>query len=122
MARLRSIVVAVALLACLGAPLMACLQPMAAMTAEERECCREMANQCASLGSSHSCCKTTIGSDAPFVKSANVGVMTQSSHPLAFVQIAFATFDSASASPRSATLHSHAPPGRAADTSTILRI
>lgn len=46
------------LLLLLGVPVMACLQPQAEMTSEERECCKQMAGQCAGMdgSSSHSCC------------------------------------------------------------------
>lgn len=44
----------------LGAPLVACMLPAGATSAEEQACCREMGNQCGSdqMPSSHSCCKT----------------------------------------------------------------
>jgi hypothetical protein len=43
-----------------GTPLMACMLPNGVMTAEEKACCREMADQCSQnqMPSSHSCCKS----------------------------------------------------------------
>ena len=45
-----------------GYPAMACLIPDAEMTAAERECCKQMAQQCGSMDmpSSHSCCQKEI--------------------------------------------------------------
>src|SRR5207248_1122957 len=43
-----------------GAPLVACMLPGGATSAEELACCREMGSDCGSdqMPSSHSCCKT----------------------------------------------------------------
>lgn len=45
-----------------ASPVMACMLPDSALTSEERECCRDMANDCGQMDmpSSHSCCKITV--------------------------------------------------------------
>jgi hypothetical protein len=58
----------------LTAPLLACAIPGLAMSEEEKECCRHMADQCGSsqMGESHSCCTripvVAAGSLQPVVK------------------------------------------------------
>jgi len=58
----------------LTAPLLACTVPGLAMSEEEKECCRHMADQCGSsqMEGSHSCCaKTpivTAGTQQPVAK------------------------------------------------------
>ena len=48
-----------------AAPLLACIAPERAMTVQERECCKHMAEMCGSahMPQSHSCCKTEVRSD-----------------------------------------------------------
>ena len=49
-----------------GAPLVAaCTLPSAALTPDERACCRQMASQCGGgqMPSSHSCCKSVVPLD-----------------------------------------------------------
>jgi hypothetical protein len=48
-----------------GAPVMACLAPDAQLTEEEKACCRQMAEQCASadMAAGHSCCHPTLTSE-----------------------------------------------------------
>ena len=45
-----------------ASPVMACMLPDIALTVEERECCKDMANECGQMDmpSSHSCCKLTV--------------------------------------------------------------
>ena len=45
--------------------LMACMLPSGVLSAEEKACCREMANQCGDQGmpASHPCCKTITPPD-----------------------------------------------------------
>lgn len=47
-----------------AAPLLACMMPERAMTVQERECCKHMAEMCGSsqMPQSHSCCKTEVRS------------------------------------------------------------
>jgi hypothetical protein len=51
------------LVSCL-APAMACMVPDAAMSTQERACCRMMKNQCGQMGmpASHGCCQKTLPS------------------------------------------------------------
>jgi hypothetical protein len=54
-----------------AAPTMACLVPSATLTAAERACCKQMADQCggAEMTSSHSCCQRLSGpEDNTFIK------------------------------------------------------
>lgn len=48
-----------------GVPVMACMLPSTALTAQEQACCRQNANQCGhnQMPSSHSCCKTVSPPD-----------------------------------------------------------
>ncbi|HTF64244.1 MAG TPA: hypothetical protein VK638_16290 [Edaphobacter sp.] len=59
MKALRQFGVLVLLLATCLAPAMACMVPTAAMSTQERVCCRMMKNQCGQIGmpASHSCCQ-----------------------------------------------------------------
>jgi hypothetical protein len=59
-------------------PLMACLQPNSALTDEERECCRQMADDCEGMPSSHSCCKMTVRDSDPYLSSSRLSI---SGHP-----------------------------------------
>ena len=45
-----------------ASPLMACMLPDAFLTVEERECCKQMADDCGQMDmpSSHSCCKLVV--------------------------------------------------------------
>jgi hypothetical protein len=48
----------------LGGPIVACAAPAAQLTADEKQCCRDMAGECGRHASgmpmSHSCCKTAV--------------------------------------------------------------
>ena len=57
-----------------ASPLMACLQPDATLTTEERECCRKMAGECGKMPASHSCCKTTVRETDPYVSNSRVQI------------------------------------------------
>lgn len=48
---------------------MACMLPDALLTLEERECCKNMANDCEQMGmpESHSCCKVTVRQDDSYL-------------------------------------------------------
>jgi hypothetical protein len=68
------------LVAMLLAPaVMACLSPASSLNAEERACCREMANECGDMDmpSSHSCCKTLSGPDQNAVAKVSFKLSTQ---------------------------------------------
>ena len=45
-----------------ASPLMACMLPDALLTVEERECCKQMADDCGQMDmpASHSCCKLVV--------------------------------------------------------------
>ena len=62
MRRFAAIVVALLVMCWTAAPLLACVIPDRAMTAQERECCKHMAKMCGSpnMPQSHSCCKTEV--------------------------------------------------------------
>lgn len=55
-----------------ASPLMACLLPDSSLTDEERECCRQMAGKCDEMPSSHSCCKTTVRENDPYLSSSRL--------------------------------------------------
>lgn len=68
------------LIAMLLAPgVMACVLPASPLNAEERACCREMANECGDMDmpSSHSCCKTLSAPDQNAVAKASFKLSTQ---------------------------------------------
>jgi len=55
-------------------PIMACVLPAMAMSAEERECCKRMAQECGNtgMGKSHSCCQTvSVPDHLPAIKSSS---------------------------------------------------
>ena len=104
-------------------PVMACAAPNAAMTPDERECCKKMADQCghAGMAKSHSCCETTATPDFNALKTASPNHFTLVLfHPLPLTAQAGAyAYLTQRASSVSCT---HSPPGLASTGSTILRI
>ena len=58
----RFAAIAVVVICWTAAPLLACMIPGRAMTAQEHECCKHMAQMCgsANMPQSHSCCKTEV--------------------------------------------------------------
>lgn len=67
------VVVSVVSVVLLATPIMACVMPVAAMTAVERDCCKRMAQECGNekMSRSHSCCQTTTAPDhLPAIKSS----------------------------------------------------
>src|ERR1700677_754809 len=48
----------------LGGPIVACAAPAAQLTADEKQCCRDMAGECgrgaSDMPMSHSCCKNAV--------------------------------------------------------------
>ena len=56
----------------LGYPAMACLTLGVEMTAAERECCKQMAQNCGSMNmpASHSCCQTEVRQPHPMLQAA----------------------------------------------------
>jgi hypothetical protein len=62
-----------------GGQFMACMLPSSVLTAEEKACCREMANQCGHdrMPSSHPCCKTITPADQSAVAKSTFDVNYQ---------------------------------------------
>ena len=110
----------------LGGPIMACVVPNAQLTAEEKQCCKEMGGGCQPDGSgmpmSHSCCKTTVQPRTDFRPASTISAPA----PLLVVTFIEPPADSFSASEFSEHAlwftRSHAPPGEAIDASSPLRI
>ncbi len=110
----------------LGAPIMACVVPDAQLSADEKQCCKEMAGECQKTGSrmpaSHSCCNTVIQPRNDLLPSASVSF----SVPLAD----WTAPDAPPAVPQIESLsrysfwltRTHAPPGPTLDASSPLRI
>ncbi len=70
-----------------ASPLMACLQPNATLTTEERECCRKMAGECGKMPSSHSCCKTTVREIDPYLSNSRVQISVPAQATLAILPV-----------------------------------
>jgi hypothetical protein len=88
---LRQFGVLVLLLASFLAPAMACMVPNAAMSAEERACCRLMKNQCGQMEmpASHGCCqKTPLG-----VHDSTLDTKVTNFHPVAAPVVSLAAFE-----------------------------
>jgi hypothetical protein len=109
-----------------AAPIMACALPAMAMSSEERQCCKRMAQECGNMGmgKSHSCCQTvSVPDHLPAIKSSSdVGSMhltlalVHAVHPLPTM----ATIPESGSSPWAADIHSppDSPPARI----SVLRI
>jgi hypothetical protein len=107
-----------------GTPVMACLVPDGTESAEARECCRKMADQCGDMGmmpSTHSCCKvTTHQTDSYLVKSRFTSGRDQ--HLLMPLIAATNDFTSRTLSQAGSVAQAHSPPVSHAETISILRI
>jgi 3-methyladenine DNA glycosylase AlkC len=110
----------------LATPIMACLVPAAAMTAEERDCCKRMAQECGGKGmpQSHSCCQTTTVPDhLAAIKSSSDANSNHSvlvvAHMLA-PTLRVAALTEVGSSPWATDIHS--PPVSPPATISILRI
>ena len=106
-----------------AAPLMACMLPDALLTAEERECCKDMGDQCGQMEmpSSHSCCKPTVREGDSYIISSRF----TASHPqlLAVPQIACADILLPTNLSRSNSLvQVGSPPVSPPETISILRV
>jgi hypothetical protein len=119
MRRAAAIIFALVALSWSVEPLLACIVPERAMTPQERECCRHMADMCGSeeMPQSHTCCKTEVRLEINVV----IKVDPQSppnQHVLAMVPIA-------TSSPYAEVLElskQHRPPGEFPADTTVLRI
>jgi len=110
----------------LGGPIMGCLVPTAQLSAEEKQCCKEMAGECQGADSgmpkSHSCCDTVVRPHNDLLPSASVPLSAAHSNRIAF--------DTPLAVPKIEGLdrfgfllvRAHAPPGSALEASSPLRI
>jgi hypothetical protein len=85
----RKAIAAVVLLVFVGVPAMACLNPSAQLTEQEKSCCQKMANQCGSMAmhGDHSCCQKTQQQDSAVVKDASHFLFSQSSVQVADVDL-----------------------------------
>src|SRR2546426_12663234 len=107
-------------------PVAACVLPGAAMTSAERECCREISEQCGDMGmaNSHSCCKVSATpADFHALKTASSQLDHVSPvlfHALPRTAQTDVYFSLAQWSSRVSCTHS--PPGLESLTTTVLRI
>jgi hypothetical protein len=88
---LRQFGVLVLLLVSCLAPAMACMVPNAAMSTQERACCRMMKNQCGQMGmpASHGCCQKT----PPSIHDNALGTKAVSIHAVLAPVIWWAAFE-----------------------------
>jgi hypothetical protein len=110
----------------LGGPIMACVVPDAQLTAEEKQCCKQMGGGCQpdqyGMPMSHSCCKTTVQPRNDFRPASTISAPAPSP-VVAFIEPPAASFSSDQFSGHALWLaQSHAPPGEALEASSPLRI
>jgi len=106
-----------------SSPVLACMLPSTAATADEAACCRHMASQCGQgkMSSSHSCCKASPTSEQVAVAKASFSLSPQldliyiAEFQLGFGQGGPETFLAIAAS-------GHSPPESPPSSSEILRI
>ena len=106
-----------------ASPLMACMVPDALLTLEERECCKQMADDCGQMDmpSSHSCCKLVAQQADPYLVNSRFPTIHSVVGLVLFVTT---TENSLSLSPARANtgLAGHSPPVSPPETISILRI
>ena len=121
-----SIFVSILTVLLFGGPLIACTVPGARLSADEKECCKQMGGACHQNGSgmsqSHSCCKSVVQphrdfrpSSTPSLPGPTVAVSAEELpgvFPLAEQSGSFVGWWS----------HPHSPPGEAIGASAPLRI
>jgi hypothetical protein len=105
-----------------ASPLVACMLPDAALTTEERECCKDMANQCGQMEmpASHSCCRLTVR-EGDYLINARITV----SHPQLIAAPLSPSADillPANLTRIESLTQTHAPPDSPPGTVSILRI
>ena len=119
MRRVAAIIFALFALSWSAAPLLACLVPERAMSPQERQCCKHMADMCGSakMPTSHSCCKTEVRSDINVVFKAD-------SHRAPTLNVLALVPLTTSPEPNETLGLSkiHHPPGEFAPETTVLRI
>ncbi len=103
-------------------PLMACLQPDATLTPEERECCRKMAGECEEMPSSHSCCKTTVRETDPYLSSSRLSMSAPAHATVALLSVSEMIGLPDRISPFVTSSDAHAPPESPPVETSILRI
>jgi hypothetical protein len=118
---LRQFGLLVLLLVSCVTPAMACMVPNAAMSVQERACCRMMKNQCGQMGmpASHGCCqKTPLGVH-------DNALDTKNFHPVAAPVVWLAAFELVNSTSSVAGWVEHpdySPPKSSPTTISILRI
>jgi hypothetical protein len=105
-----------------ASPLMACLQPDATLTPEERECCRKMAGECEEMSSSHSCCKTTVRETDPYLSSSRLPMSAPAQATVALLPVSEIIGLPARISQFVTSSDAHAPPESPPVETSILRI
>ena len=110
----------------LGGPVMACLMPTAQLSAEERQCCEEMAGECHKTDSdkpaSHSCCTMVVQPHKDFLPSVSVAFSSpQLEFTALIIPSAVPEIESFSRSVFSSKLI-HGPPDQTLSASSPLRI
>ena len=104
----------------LGYPAMACLTLGVEMTAAERECCQQMAQNCGSMNmpTSHSCCQTEVRQPHPMLQAtaAHVAPPVASAAAVIHLENPFTSYADFS------FFELHSPPESPPGSSSILRI
>ena len=106
-----------------ASPLMACMIPASLLTDEERECCKNMADDCGHMDmpASHSCCKVVARQIDPYLINSRFPTL----HPVPAVTLFVAVEmnpSTAKAWVACSPFHGHSPPLSPPDTISILRI
>ena len=103
-----------------GYPAMACLTATAEMTAAERECCKQMAEQCGSMDmpASHSCCQKEVRSPQTMLRVVPVRLVPLVATPAVVSDLA----PSPGLASEFSFFQIHPPPESPPGTSSILRI
>ena len=107
-----------------ASPLMACMVPDALLTDEERECCKNMADDCGQMmgmPESHSCCKVVTQQIDSYLINSRFPTV----HPAPAVTL-FVAMDvnpsTANTMVASSQFHGHSPPISSPHNISILRI
>jgi len=105
-----------------ASPLMACMLSDSALTAEERECCKKMADQCGQMEmpASHSCCKVTVHQTDPFL--INPRFVSSHSQVVVVPLVGRDVFSPASLTQGQFPASIHSPPVSPTVITSILRI
>ena len=106
-----------------ASPLVACMLPDADLTAEERECCRSMADDCGDMAmpASHSCCKVVVRPADSYVINSRFPTVHSASNVTLFVST---VKDRLPAIPLhvNTMFAGHSPPTSPLETISVLRI